>query len=197
MPNDATPKGVTPKQFATFSAKRVLSDLVYNMSYAEGNSITLEEVMTLMDGISVGGRQMSDVNQIMRLESAWNELLRLVENDQFELSKRTAIHLNELVATDEALKVGSFRDGRVGIRGADYTPPHYSELDRNFENMVEEVNGRDTTLERAVSCFTLGSRNQFFYDGNKRTSQLLMNGVLLSGGEHVITIPAKDRDMYF
>ncbi len=188
---------MSQKEYALFTAKRALADLVHNMSSAEGNPITITEVVTLLDGITVGGHKMSDQNQVLRLDRAWNAVFQLVESDRFELSKRTAIRLNELVATDEARKVGAFRDDQVGIQGVEYIPPHHSTLDRKFDEMLEEVNQRNTALDRAVTCFTTCARNQFFYDGNKRTSQLLMNGILLSNGQHAITIPAKERGEYF
>ncbi|MCY4128855.1 MAG: Fic family protein [Gammaproteobacteria bacterium] len=188
---------LTQDQYVLLTAKRALADLVHNMSSAEGNPITITEVVTLLDGITVGGHKVSDQNQVFRLDSAWTELFRLVESDQFELTKRIAIGLNELVATDEAPKVGAFRDDQVGIQGVEYIPPHHATLDRKFNEMLEDVNQRHTALERAVTCFTICARNQFFFDGNKRTSQLLMNSILLSNGQHVITIPAKDRNQYF
>ena len=188
---------MTQKQYVLLTAKRALADLVHNMSAAEGNPITITEVVTILDGITVGGHKMSDQNQVLRLDRAWNEVFKSVERDQFELTKRTAIRLNELVATDEAPKVGAFRDDQVAIQGVAYVSPHHSTLDRKFEEMLDAVNQRNTALDRAVTCFTMGARNQFFFDGNKRTSQLLMNGILLTNGQHAITIPAKELNEYF
>ena len=188
---------LSQKEYALLTAKRALADLVHNMSSAEGNPITITEVITLLDGTTVGGHKLSDQNQVLRLDRAWNEVFHLVESDCFELSKRTAIHLNELVATDEARKVGAFRDDQVAIQGVEYVPPHHSTLDRRFDEMLDKVNQRNTALDRAVTCFAICARNQFFFDGNKRTSQLMMNGILLSNGQHAITIPARDRGDYF
>ena len=190
-------KQLTQKEYALLTAKRALANLVHNMSSAEGNPITISEVITLLDGITVRGHRLSDQNQVLRLVRAWDEVFRLVDSDRFELSRRTAIHLNKLVATDEARKVGAFRDDQVGIQGVEYIPPHHATLDSRFDEMVEEVNLHNIALDRAVTCFAICARNQFFFDGNKRTSQLLMNGILLANGQHAITIPAKDRDDYF
>ena len=44
-----------------------------------------------------------------------------------------------------------------------------------------------------MATFLFVARNQLFWDGNKRTGRLLMNGLLLSGGHDVITVPAKKR----
>ena len=189
-------KQLTQKQYALLTARRALAELVFNMSSAEGNPINIVEVMTLLDGITIGGYKISDVQQVLRLDRAWKELFQLVANNRFELSKKTAIWLNELVATDEAAKVGAFRDNQVGIRGVEYIPPHHSTLDRRFDLMLDDVNQRNTAIDRAIACFSQCARIQFFFDGNKRTAQLLMNGILISSGQHIITIPAKEVDEY-
>lgn len=44
-----------------------------------------------------------------------------------------------------------------------------------------------------MAMFLFGSLNQFFDDGNKRTSRLMMNGVLLSHGIDAINVPAKRK----
>ncbi|MGL4849458.1 MAG: hypothetical protein ACRC28_11135 [Clostridium sp.] len=41
--------------------------------------------------------------------------------------------------------------------------------------------------------FVSGSLNQFYYDGNKRTSRLIANMVLISNGQGILNIKAKDR----
>ena len=90
-------------------------DLVFKMSSAEGNPSTIVEVMSLLDGVTIGGHRISYEKQVLRLDRAWNELFQLVENDHIALSKKTAIWLIELVATNEAAKVGAFRDDHVVI----------------------------------------------------------------------------------
>jgi Fic family protein len=48
-------------------------------------------------------------------------------------------------------------------------------------------------LERAIVMFLFGSLQQFFFDGNKRTARLMMNGILLSHGIDAINIPASKK----
>ena len=93
---------MTQKQYVLLTAWRALPDLVFNMSSAEGNPISIVEVTTLLDGNTVRGHKIADIRQVRRLDRAWNELFSLVENHRFALSKKTAIRLNEMVATDEA-----------------------------------------------------------------------------------------------
>jgi hypothetical protein len=43
---------------------------------------------------------------------------------------------------------------------------------------------------RATAFFLFGSLQQFFLDGNKRTSRFMMNGLLMTEGIDAVSIPA-------
>lgn len=184
------------KEFALFSARKIVDEAVFNMASHEGNPFTFVEVKTLLDGVTVGGHKLSDQNQILRLRRTWDELLQLVANDTFDLSKFTALKLHAIVGEHEALEWGIFRSRSVRISGTDYVPPNPNELDVRFEELINKTNELDTPLARAISVFLGCARNQFFFDCNKRMGQFLMNGILLSNGQHIVTIPAKDKQQY-
>lgn len=44
--------------------------------------------------------------------------------------------------------------------------------------------------------FLFGAMHQFFYDANKRTSRLIMNGILLANGYDALVIDARKRHEY-
>ncbi|MEO7404706.1 MAG: hypothetical protein ABIU95_13640 [Burkholderiales bacterium] len=45
-------------------------------------------------------------------------------------------------------------------------------------------------LARALAFFQFGALRQFFFDGNTRTSRLMMNGILMCNGIDAISVPA-------
>lgn len=98
-----------------------------------------------------------------------------------------------MVAHEEALEWGVFRSGSVTIAGKDYVPPSWESLETNFKEGIRTLSRVDSLRERAIAMFLFGSLNQFFYDGNKRTSRLMMNGILLGAGENAISVPARRR----
>ncbi len=51
---------VNNKQQAIFLAKKQLTELVYDVVNLEGINYTIPEIMTLLDGITVGGRKQGD-----------------------------------------------------------------------------------------------------------------------------------------
>ena len=52
------------------------------------------------------------------------------------------------------------------------------------------------TLYKALEAFTWGARGQFFWDGNKRTSLLLANKILVSSGAGIMTITDKYMEQF-
>jgi hypothetical protein len=64
-----------------------LPEYVWDAAVLEGNPFTYPEVQTLLDGITVGGRKITDERQILNLAEAANELTRLVKDGEFYLVK--------------------------------------------------------------------------------------------------------------
>ena len=56
-----------------------------------------------------------------------------------------------------------------------------------------EINKIECAFERALVYFCFGSINQFFYDGNKRTSRWTMNGILMRNGFNYLSIPGNRK----
>ena len=115
------------KETALYIARRLHPEFVFNMAQLEGNPYTLPEVQTTLSGITVGGHKISDQTQVLNIAAGWSEIIRQVATNKFILSKENFIHINTLIAKDEALSVGAFRDGQVGISGSDYRPPRAGE----------------------------------------------------------------------
>jgi Fic family protein len=117
----------------------------------------------------------------------------MLEKNVFELNKKTLLALHAEVARDEALSWGVFRDGNVNIGGTDYLPPSSQILDQLFEEGIVQINRIEHPVLRGLAYFLFGARSQFFYDGNKRVSRLIMNGIILSSGYPMLNIKAKDK----
>ena len=188
----------------TFHFHRMLTTYVWDASVLEGNPFTFPEVKTLLEGVTVGGRKISDQEQVLNLAESSKYLLSLVKAGKFKLDKITFTELHGLVAKNEALEWGHFRgegqetnytpDVGLGPEGR-YTPlptvPGAPELNRVFSEGLQALNNTvESSFERASAFFLFGALQQFFFDGNKRTSRFMMNGILMSSGMDAISIPA-------
>jgi len=188
----------------TFHFHRMLTTYVWDASVLEGNPFTFPEVKTLLEGVTVGGRKISDQEQVLNLAESSKYLLSLVKAGKFKLDKITFTELHGLVAKNEALEWGHFRgegletnytpDVGLGPEGR-YTPlptvAEAPELNRVFSEGLQALNNTvESRFERAAAFFLFGALQQFFFDGNKRTSRFMMNGILMSSGMDAISIPA-------
>lgn len=183
-----------PNKNLSFSlAKKDKIDFIYNTSALEGNAMTFPEVQTLLDGITVGGHKLSDEQQILNQNRSVNLLFELIEKNEFHINKPTLLKLHGKVAEEEAITWGEFRTSGVNIGGTEYIPPKADELNSIFEDGGNEIKKIHHPIIRAIAYFLFGAKSQFFFDGNKRTSRLMMNGILLDNGYPILNIKAKDK----
>jgi Fic family protein len=168
-------------------------DFIYNTSALEGNAMTYPEVATLLEGVTIGGHKLSDEQQILNQNRSVTLLFELIKNDKFKLDKPTLLKLHKKVAFEEALNWGKFRNSGVHIGGTEYLPPKALTLDEIFKNNILNISKISNKIIQAISYFLFGASCQFFYDGNKRVSRLIMNGILLNSGYPILNIKAKDK----
>lgn len=187
-----------------FRFRKMLPEFVWDAAVLEGNPFTFPEVKTLLDGITVGGRRVSDQEQILNLAESSKMLVSKVVSGEFVLDKENFKDIHRVLARNEALEWGVFRGegqerhytpdvslGSFGRHTPMLTLAGAQDLSKVFMVGVEKLNKHiENKLERATTFFLFGALQQFFFDGNKRTSRMMMNGVLLSSGIDAISVPA-------
>ncbi|WP_257263000.1 Fic family protein [Endozoicomonas sp. ONNA2] len=172
-------------------AVRDIPSLVYNAVNLEGVAMTLPEVQTLLDGITVGGHKISDQNMALNQAAAWKHLFSLVSEDQFSFSKDVASSIHSIAGKEESLEWGGFRTGNVTISGSEYEPPSPKDLDHVWVEVESEIAACNDVYDLAMTAFLRMARAQFFWDVNKRMGRFMMNGLLLTYGFPIINVPAK------
>ena len=175
-------------------AKKLLPDVVFNMASLEGNPFTYPEVQTLLDGITIGGHKVSDEQQIFNIRNSWNYLFDVIVKNETSIDISKFNKFNYIIAKDEALISGTFRNGQVRIAGTEFLPPRAEELECIFKKELPEIIKRcKSKSDLAFEIFLWGALNQFYYDGNKRTFRLVSNMILISNGQGIFNIKAKDK----
>jgi len=181
------------REKALMLAKREVGVLVHDSVLLEGLNFTLPEVNTLLDGITVGGHKLDDQQVAVNQGNAWRYLFNAVKNNDFSFSKSFVCALHILAAKEEALEWGQFRSGMVTIAGSSYIPPEVTELETKFNDLITSSEDIIDIYDKAIHIFLQMARNQFFYDVNKRTGRLMMNGILLSAGYPALNLSAKRK----
>ena len=175
------------KEQSLFLAKKKWDENIYCGMKMENRNITFPQTQTILNGVNVPGVTLDDIQAVLNMRDAWRYLVSSIDAP---VSLSYICRLNEYVARNEALEWGVLRTGNIGISGTDYVPPvpDAEELEKELANILSSDK---TNTEKAIITFLWGTRRQIFWDGNKRTSLLLANKILVANGNGIITITEK------
>ena len=181
------------KSQSLFLAEKGQIKNIYCGMKMENRAVTLEQTQAVLNSINVPNVQLDDIQAILNMRDAWKFLLNTVnETVTFEYWCK----LNEYIARNEALEWGKLRTGSVGISGTDYIPP-IPEKEKVIAALEDIVSDKDiTATDKALEIFAWGTRGQYFWDGNKRTSLMLANKILISAGAGIMTITDKYMEQF-
>ncbi len=176
------------KKENVFLAKKVLVSSIYNSAKLEGINTTYPDTKTILDGANVPSLRLDEINCILNLRDAWNFVLSNIDEP---ITLELICKINSFVSRNESLEWGVLRTGKVGINGVDYIPdiPNEAKIIANIKNIMEEKN----ITRRSLVLMLYLMRTQVFWDGNKRTSMIVANKIMIENGCGVITI----KEEYF
>lgn len=176
------------KKENVFLAKKVLASSIYNSAKLEGINITYPDIKTILDGANVPSLRLDEINCILNLRDAWNFVLSNIDE---AITLDFICKINSFVSRNESLEWGVLRTGKVGINGVDYIPdiPNEAKIIADIKNIMEEKN----ITRRSLVLMLYLMRTQVFWDGNKRTSMIVANKIMIENGCGVITI----KEEYF
>ncbi|MBP3521339.1 MAG: Fic family protein [Oscillospiraceae bacterium] len=175
-----------------FLAKKKWDENVYCGMKMENRAVTFPQTKTILDGINVPDVRLDDIQAILNMRDAWRFQL---EHMSDPVTLDYLCRLNGFVARNEALSWGVLRAGRVAISGTDFLPPVPTPETVEAE-LSAILTGTSSATDKALEAFCWGARGQFFWDGNKRTSLLLANKLLLSAGAGMLTITEKHMEQF-
>ena len=182
---------LTPEQ-SRFLAKRKWDENVYCGMKMENRAVTFPQTKTILEGVNVPSVRLDDIQAILNMRDAWRYVLDTMGDP---VTFGYWCKLNEYIARNEALEWGKLRTGRVAISGTDYAPP--VPAPETAKSELNQILTADTTAtERALTVFAWGARGQFFWDGNKRTSLVLANKILLEAGAGMLTIMEEHMERF-
>lgn len=182
---------LTPEQ-SIFLAKKKWDENVYCGMKMENRAVTFPQTRTILNGVNVPNVLIDDIQAILNMRDAWKFLLSTVKEP---VTLEYMCKLNEYIARNESLEWGKLRTGTVGISGTEYVPPIPNQT--QIEQELDRILNTDTSAtEKALSAFVWGTRGQFFWDGNIRTSLTLANKILITSGSGILTITDKYMEQF-
>ncbi len=174
-----------------FLAKRNLVDNVYANARMEGINVTFPQTKTILDGVNVTSLKLDEIQCILNLRDAWKFVINNIEK-QFNLD--FICKVNEYVARNESLEWGTLRTGMVEITGTQYIPeiPNKEKVEKNIKDILKIENA----TQRAITYMLYGMISQLFWDGNKRTSTIVANKIMIENGAGIIKVPDEKLEKF-
>ena len=174
---------------------------IYHTNAIEGNTLTLAQTRSIVEtGIAIGGKSLIEQQEVLGLDSALsyvnNTLLGRV--GQITIEDLLQIHRRVLGFVDP-IEGGRFRLTQVFV--ADFVPPPPEEVPQQMEEFVTWLNSEEALALHPVEYAAIAHYKLVvihpFYDGNGRTSRLLMNLILMQAGFPPVTIHVEERAKYY
>lgn len=174
---------------SVYLLKKNIVELVYNAGKFEGLNTTLLQTEEIIKYNRANNVAVDDVLTVVNLKRGFEMLLNDVQEPLLETSKR----INRIVAAEDALFPGEIRTGGVEVSTIQgrYVPPMLTEDEVN--NQYDEIMNQEISdTEKALRLFLFISKNQIFWDGNKRTALLTANKIMLDRGLGLMSIPEQE-----
>lgn len=169
-----------PRDLYLKEMERLGIDLSWKSSEIEGNTYTLLETINLLkDKVEANGKKREEAIMLLNHKEA---LKAIVEHPMYfeNLSLARIEDIHSMLV--EGLGVmRSIRHVRVGISGTRYRPLEVeSQIYEAIDDMCKLINGKENPYEKAFLTLLLIAYIQPFTDGNKRTSRLMANALLVA-----------------
>lgn len=185
-----------PKSLYEKEMERLGIDLSWKSSEIEGNTYTLLETINLLkEQIEATGKTREEAIMLLNHREALKAIV--AQSHLFKtLSLARMEDLHSILI--QGLNVErSLRHIRVGILGTQYRPLEVeSQIREAIQEVCELVNGKENPYEKALLLLLLVAYIQPFTDGNKRTSRLLANALLIANGCCPLSFRTVEADDY-
>lgn len=175
--------------------ERFIIELSWKSSQIEGNTYTLIETETLIkQNIKAIGHSDEEAMMILNHKKAFEVILK--NKDSFrKLDLSDIVQLHQVLTN--GLVTSGIRSQKVRISGTRYEPlSDKHEIENVLRQLIELVNKTEFPPEKALILSIMIAYIQPFADGNKRTSRMLSNAVLLAYGYFPLSYRSIDVNEY-
>jgi fido (protein-threonine AMPylation protein) len=176
--------------------ERFIIELSWKSSRIEGNTYTLLDTERLIEkGIEAAGKTRDEAIMILNHKKAFSYIYENIEKLR-DLSKTNLEAIHRLLV--DGLNVTfNIRAKPVGVTGSKYRPlDNQFQISEAVEQLVKADQRMKTGYDKAFLSILGISYIQPFEDGNKRTSRLMGNAILLSNNLVPLSYRSVDEDAF-
>jgi Fic family protein len=176
--------------------ERIMIEFSWKSSVIEGNTYSLLGTEALIKNNVVGyGKTAYETQMILNHKDAFNEAIQ--NRERFIKLRPADIEYIHSVLTKKLRITKNIRKEGVGITGTKYRPlDNEPQIKEALQNMVDLINKKESFLEKAFLVSILIAYIQVFEDGNKRTSRMISNAILLAHNSIPLSYRIVDVEEY-
>ncbi len=185
------PETIQKKELA-----RLVIELSWKSSRIEGNTYTLLDTEKLiLEHKEAPGHDKQEARMILNHKDAFNFVHENAAQFK-ELTRRNLEKIHEILVHDLSVNLG-FRKKAVGVTGSKYQPlDTIYQITEAVEALSHAVSRMTTPYGKGLIALLGTSYIQPFEDGNKRTSRLMADAILLAHGCAPLSYRSVDEGEY-
>lgn len=180
--------------------EKLIVEWTYNSNAIEGNTLTLSETKVVLEGITIGGKSLTEHLEAINHREAIYFIEELIAS-QAPLSEWNIKNIHALILKEiDHDNAGKYRNENVVISGAKHIPPKFYEISDLMQRLAAEYQNEWKNFHPVVrAAFLHGEFVKIhpFIDGNGRTARLLLNFELMKNGYPPVIIKSEARAGYY
>lgn len=176
--------------------ERVTIELSWKSSVIEGNTYTLLETEKLIkEGEETKGKQKKEAIMLLNHKKALDFVF---ENKKiFKQISRAKIEQLHKIITKNLDITNNLRKTMVGITGTKFKPlDNQFQISEAVDNLCRLINQSKNIFTKSMLSIILLSYIQPFEDGNKRTSRILGNAILIANDSFPLPLRSVNENLY-
>lgn len=175
-----------------FVAKRNIVDYIWKSVRLEGLAVTYPDTEAIYNGMSVQGVKVSDIVAVNNLKHAWQFVLDTL---YYPMDYPFVCKINQYVGGDNLIfRAGYLLNVPVSIGGTTWKSD--MPIESQIKAEMAEICEIDSPTDKDLTMMLYLVRKQMFLDGNKRTSMLAGNHIMISNGCGIISVPIELQPMF-
>lgn len=174
-----------------YVAKRNVVDYIWKSACLEDRSITFHQAQSVCDGGMINGMPRDDVITVNNLKHAWQLVFERVDRP---IDITYICRLNQVVGSNLIYDSGYIRKVPVRMGGTSWVPD--MPIESQIKEELQDIMDIPAATDRAITLMLWSMRRQMFPDGNKRTSMLAANQVMIQNGCGAISVPIEKQDRF-
>lgn len=174
-------------------AQRNLVINIYSLSKFEGVKVELSEIENIIKIGHASDVDEFDINVILNLKRGWQYILN---NPITSFNTEYIKTINAIVAKNQSLVAGEFRDIKNSSTVSGVDKPILQITNNDKKLNLDQINQISDPKLKAYEYLAFGITSQMFWDGNKRTSFLAANGLLIAENVGILNIKPENLNTF-